>query len=473
MHRFPAAPIAAVFHRSAVLRAMACFGVVGLLSACAGGQRISGSQEAAQYEQGARGSYAAPGSQSDPWGPYIHEASGRYDVPEQWIREVMRVESGGRTEMNGRPITSGAGAMGLMQVMPATYDELRRRYSLGGDPYDPHNSILAGAAYIRELYDLYGSPGFLAAYNSGPGRLDDYLTRNRPLPEETRRYVAKIGPRIAGVYPDKRATSEVYAMNTLPTNIPAGPRYAVPATVQAVPAPPPAQPPVEVAFAPPSDSDGAFDPPPGWSPRAMPRAEANAYVPPPSAPPPVYRPAPVNVADNAPVAGYAPAPMPSRRAEADYPLPPVASEPPVQARFAARSESLPLPPPPAPVATVQTASNYGYPPPTLARHDQGMHLVSAANAAPSPVYHGSPGQWAIQVGAFGNEGLAHLAVGAAREQAGAVLSGAHPAVAGVREPHGTLYRARLTGLSREAALQACERLRGRSSCIVVSPDSAS
>ena len=53
--------------------------------------------------------------------------------------------------------------MGLMQIMPKTWTELRARYGLGADPYDPHDNILAGAAYIRELHDRYGSPGFLAA----------------------------------------------------------------------------------------------------------------------------------------------------------------------------------------------------------------------------------------------------------------------------------------------------------------------
>ena len=109
--------------------------------------------------------------------------------------------SGGNEYQNGELITSSAGAMGLMQVMPETYDELRERYSLGGDPFDPHDNILAGTAYLREMYDIYGSPGFLAAYNAGPRRLDDYLSNNRPLPDETRRYVAMIGPNIVGVYP--------------------------------------------------------------------------------------------------------------------------------------------------------------------------------------------------------------------------------------------------------------------------------
>jgi len=75
-------------------------------------------------------------------------------------------------------------------------------------------------AYMREMYDIYGSPGFLAAYNAGPARLDDYLANNRPLPDETRRYVAMIGPNLLGVYPHSRSPAEQYAMNALPINIP-------------------------------------------------------------------------------------------------------------------------------------------------------------------------------------------------------------------------------------------------------------
>ena len=182
-------------------------------------------QEAARYAAHARGNYMPPGPPEDPWGPYIREASKRFDVPDIWIRSVMRVESGGNEYQNGQLITSSAGAMGLMQVMPETYDELRDRYSLGDDPFDPHDNILAGTAYLREMYDIYGSPGFLAAYNAGPRRLDDYLSNNRPLPDETRRYVAMIGPNIVGVYPNNRSPAEDYAMNALPIEIPRGTRY--------------------------------------------------------------------------------------------------------------------------------------------------------------------------------------------------------------------------------------------------------
>jgi soluble lytic murein transglycosylase-like protein len=129
---------------------------------------------------------------SDPYGAYIAEAAQRFGVPEAWIRAVMRVESAGDV----RAISS-AGAMGLMQVMPATWAELRVRHRLGGNPYDPRDNILAGAAYLREMHDRYGSPGFLAAYNAGPGRYEEYLA-GRPLPAETRAYVATLAPIVGG-----------------------------------------------------------------------------------------------------------------------------------------------------------------------------------------------------------------------------------------------------------------------------------
>ena len=84
----------------------------------------------------------------------------------------MRVESGGNEYMEGQLTVSAAGAMGLMQLEPATYQEMAARYGLGSDPFNPYDNIMAGTAYIHEMYQVYGSPGFLAAYNAGPGRLD-------------------------------------------------------------------------------------------------------------------------------------------------------------------------------------------------------------------------------------------------------------------------------------------------------------
>jgi membrane-bound lytic murein transglycosylase B len=105
----------------------------------------------------------------------------------------MGAESAGDTRA-----VSHKGAMGLMQIMPDTWSELRARYRLGRDPFDPHDNILAGAAYLREMHDRYGSPGFLAAYNAGPQRYEEYLAGVRALPAETRAYVAVLAPLIGG-----------------------------------------------------------------------------------------------------------------------------------------------------------------------------------------------------------------------------------------------------------------------------------
>ena len=123
----------------------------------------------------------------------VSDAALRFGIPEQWIYAVMRTESAGRVNA-----TSPVGAMGLMQIMPGTWIKLRTRYGLGNDAYDPRDNIMAGAAYLRELHDRYGAPGFLTAYNAGPGRYEDYLTKGRQLPAETRNYVAKIAPALDG-----------------------------------------------------------------------------------------------------------------------------------------------------------------------------------------------------------------------------------------------------------------------------------
>jgi Transglycosylase SLT domain len=120
---------------------------------------------------------------------YVAEALRRFRFPAAWIRAVMRVESSGN-----RRAVSSKGAMGLMQIMPDMWDELRLRYRLGKDRYDPRGNILAGTAYLRELNDHYGSPSFLAAYNAGPKRYEDYLSGRRSLPPETRAYVAALLP---------------------------------------------------------------------------------------------------------------------------------------------------------------------------------------------------------------------------------------------------------------------------------------
>lgn len=116
------------------------------------------------------------------------DAAQRFGLPVSWIKAVIHVESLGQTS-----VVSPKGAMGLMQIMPATWEILRVHYDLGNDPCDPRDNIVAGSAYLRQMYDRFGSAGFLAAFNAGPGRYEDFLTTGRPLPEETRMYLAKLG----------------------------------------------------------------------------------------------------------------------------------------------------------------------------------------------------------------------------------------------------------------------------------------
>ncbi|MDH7972470.1 lytic transglycosylase domain-containing protein [Sphingomonas sp. AR_OL41] len=129
---------------------------------------------------------------------YVAEAARRFSIPESWIYAVMRVESAGDPRA-----VSPKGATGLMQIMPDTWTGLRARYGLGGDIYDPHDNIMAGAAFLREMYDRYGAPGFLAAYNAGPGRYENHLATGRPLPAETITYVNRLAPIIGGTSADR------------------------------------------------------------------------------------------------------------------------------------------------------------------------------------------------------------------------------------------------------------------------------
>lgn len=126
------------------------------------------------------------------WRPYSLEAARRFAIPLPWIERVMRIESAGRTRRAGRPVTSKAGAMGLMQLMPATWSAMRQLLGLGDDPYDPHDNILAGAFYLRLMYDRFGYPDCFGAYNAGPGRYGAYRAGRRPLPAETIAYLAQV-----------------------------------------------------------------------------------------------------------------------------------------------------------------------------------------------------------------------------------------------------------------------------------------
>ncbi|OIQ93576.1 soluble lytic murein transglycosylase precursor [mine drainage metagenome] len=132
-------------------------------------------------------------SASSPFADLVAEASQRFSIPSTWIQAVIGIESA-----NDPHALSPKGAMGLMQIMPSTWATWRDRLNLGVDPFDPRANILAGTAFLREMLDRYGSPGFLAAYNAGPARYEDHLATGRPLPAETQAYLAMLSPMLGG-----------------------------------------------------------------------------------------------------------------------------------------------------------------------------------------------------------------------------------------------------------------------------------
>ena len=131
---------------------------------------------------------------ASPYAADIADAAQRFGIPVGWIVAVLVAES------SGDPVAvSPAGAMGLMQLMPATWEEQRAVHRLGNDPFQPRDNIFAGAAYLRAMWNRYGTiGGMLAAYNAGPGRYDEYLAGVRELPRETREYVAALVPLLGG-----------------------------------------------------------------------------------------------------------------------------------------------------------------------------------------------------------------------------------------------------------------------------------
>lgn len=422
-----------------------------ILTAC--GQQVPYGPGGGRVEIGADGwkwasprrYYPPPGPAEDPWGPYIHEAAGRYRVPERWVRAVMQQESGGEQQA-----TSPVGAMGLMQVMPPTYEELRVRHGLGEDPYDPHNNILAGTAYIREMYDRYGAPGFLAAYNAGPDRVDSYLAGRSNLPDETVNYLAAITPNLGGDVPRSGAFAVASARSSraaryAPTiaslaagcdlNAAYNPNRPCTSLQQAATQPAPVQTASAQQFgANGCDLDAAYDPSRPCT------AVGQTSV---SPAPPVQRFAAGGCDPNA---AYNPRnPCTFGRATAAPPVLMASAD----SSATATDSRLRLPPPPRPLPLEKPA-----PPPQRPSHA----------AAPG-------GDWAIQVGAFANPGLARSVAEGARAQAPHELRSATLALQPTAPFGGKVYyRARLAHLSADAASNACSRLNHRQlPCVVVRP----
>jgi hypothetical protein len=524
--------------RRPYLRSLRMAGTVvmlGLLAACAAhNPHLSATQQAMQYKDNASGDYTPPGPASDPWGPYIVAASRRFDVPTSWIRNVMHTESGGQLYVGGQLVTSGVGAMGLMQVMPETYQELQAQYGLGDDPYNPHDNIMAGTAYLREMYDLFGSPGFLAAYNAGPQRLNEYLADGRPLPAETTHYVAMIEPHIQGDMPTGRSPADQFAMNSL--NAPSGQPYnggansgagggeslaatggglvtsggvhgggsaalialnqpAASASTDSGSDALNSQQVVEHSAQLVADGGGAVpadlmvatnEPPAAVAPVEAPVQQQATYEPAVVEQTPVVAAAPLPAArpvfQVAPTyqpsyAHAAPVPAGTRIAQNNIPPPPAApfiaaAYTPPEPRRSNASGSQVI----GPGGMQNLAMEVDQPATSnRPRASGGLHLISPAEADTLPLYSGDShgGGWGIQVGAFSRADDAREAVQSARHREHYELASARSIVVPVHVSQRLLYRARLSGLSEGAAVNACQAIRGRSPCMVLSPDALS
>ena len=398
-----------------------------LLAACGGNARLARTDA---YAPGSA-TYPEPGPPEDPWRPYIRDASSRFTVPQQWIRAVMKQESGGHEYLDGQPIVSGAGAMGLMQLMPATYADLQAQYGLGSDPFEPHDNILAGTAYISQMYQKYGAPGFLAAYNAGPQRLDDYINRGRALPNETVNYVAAIAPNLG---------TEIAMSGPLAAYASGGTPDAYRAPVQLASYRVPARRGGGGAACW-HDPDAAFDP-------GAP-CQARPVVAPVVAPAVLQ--APVEVASAVPTS-----------------LPGCARDPDTAYDSPCRPATIAAPPAPSAIAPVY-AQAYA---PAYAPMPRTRPAVTLASVAIAPAAVTSRvGEWGIQVGAYSSVEQARFATTMARQADFARLAGSQSVVQPT-SPFGrtTLYRARLAGLARGDAGQACAALTARNiPCMVVQP----
>lgn len=405
-----------------------------VLAGCASGGGAQSAHSVSYYEAHARHDYNPPGPPSDPWGPYIRAASARFDVPVSWIRQVMRVESGGHEYIGGHLTVSSAGAMGLMQLEPETYQEMANQYGLGQDPFNPYDNIMAGTAYIHAMYELYGSPGFLAAYDAGPGRLNAYIDGQRSLPDETINYVAMIAPHIQGYYPIHRSDADELALNNLP--ISQAPGILPPGFVPDAPAPAA------------SGGDTAME------------LASNE---------PVTSPAPGIYSSSSVVVGSASLPSPPPAATpAPIPAPP-------QTMIAASSLAAPqlaaLPPPPPTIRQAVPTPQHSFSVIPAAMADTPPPPPPVQSYAATTPHHSG---WAIQVGAYDSSSNARAALGIAELTAVQMLMRAQPVVMSVHLDGHTKYRARFVGLVHEDAVNACSRLAsGPTGCMVLPPEAQS
>jgi hypothetical protein len=139
----------------------------------------------------------------------LEQDAAENELPVEFFARVIWQES----RFNARAV-SNKGAQGIAQFMPATAD-----YRGLVDPFDPIEALKNSARYLRDLKVRFGNLGLAAAaYNAGPGRVSAWLTSHRPLPGETRNYVAIITGWTADEWAS--ATPPKTSETTIPLGVP-------------------------------------------------------------------------------------------------------------------------------------------------------------------------------------------------------------------------------------------------------------
>ena len=154
-----------------------------------GVRHFSNTPTTARYQYYSPESGTGIGRTGDPerFDPYIREAASRYGLDFALVKAVVCTESRFNPEAVSR-----AGAIGLMQIMPANFTDFRLH-----DPYNPRANIMAGARYLKSLLDRYDNnlEISLAAYNAGPTAVEHY--NGVPPYAETQTYIKRVMGRYA------------------------------------------------------------------------------------------------------------------------------------------------------------------------------------------------------------------------------------------------------------------------------------
>lgn len=162
--------------------------------------------------------------------PYYDAAGARFGLSPAFVRAYAQAESQANPNAVGPLTRHGWRAQGAMQMAPATYAEMAKKHGLGGDPKNPADNVMAGAAYLRQLIDEFGpeSETVALAWNAGPGYARQYLAGKKGMPQQTRELYGRIQNNLRDWRPHAGT-----AMMGAPAGGASGPKTPLPARMAA------------------------------------------------------------------------------------------------------------------------------------------------------------------------------------------------------------------------------------------------